>query len=204
MTMDKATEQLTSKQKIDQILGIKEDQSIDDFLDGLQTDTNEIKDAMASLDNGVKDSLAEVDKKMDELKANGNAPEALVDMNASMKEVEDLIQVAKQLFKHVHASLVTCDLVDPEAIQAAAKLLEGIHINIAEFISLYKDKQRYIDKVKLMVFQQEQKKELMAIKHQYDMELKQLAQTDEAVDVENLAAYSQEQIIKLLDEKGKD
>ncbi len=202
--MDKATEQLTSKQKIDQILGIKEDQSIDDFLDGLQTDTNEIKDAMASLDNGVKDSLAEVDKKMDELKANGNAPEALVDMNASMKEVEDLIQVAKQLFKHVHASLVTCDLVDPEAIQAAAKLLEGIHINIAEFISLYKDKQRYIDKVKLMVFQQEQKKELMAIKHQYDMELKQLAQTDEAVDVENLAAYSQEQIIKLLDEKGKD
>jgi hypothetical protein len=107
---------------------------------------------MASLDNGVKDSLAEVDKKMDELKANGNAPEALVDMNASMKEVEDLIQVAKQLFKHVHASLVTCDLVDPEAIQAAAKLLEGIHINIAEFISLYKDKQRYIDKVKLMVF----------------------------------------------------
>lgn len=204
MTMDKATEQLTSKQKIDQILGIKEDQSIDDFLDGLQTDTNEIKDAMASLDNGVKDSLAEVDKKVDELKANGNAPEALVDMNASMKEVEDLIQVAKQLFKHVHASLVTCDLVDPEAIQAAAKLLEGIHINIAEFISLYKEKQRYIDKVKLMVFQQEQKKELMALKHQYDMELKQLAQAGDPVDVENLAAYSQEQIIKLLDEKGKD
>ena len=195
----------TSEQKINELLGIKDDQSIDDFLDGLQTDANEIKDTMSHLDDGVKNSLEAVDQKLDELKKTGNAPEALVDMDASMKEVEDLIQVAKQLFKHVHASLVTCDLVDPEAIQAAAKLLESIHINISEFISLYKDKQRYVDKIRVMVFQQEQKKELMAIKHKYDMELKQLnGKNDEPIDLDNLAAYSQEQIVKLLDDKGKE
>lgn len=206
MTMDNQSDNApkTSEQKINELLGIKDDQSIDDFLDGLQTDTNEIQDAMSHLDDGVKSSLNAVDQKLDELKTARNAPEALVDMDSSMKEVEDLIQIAKQLFKHVHASLVTCDLVDPEAIQAAAKLLEGIHINIAEFISMYKERQRYVDKIRIMVFQQEQKKELMAIKHKYDMELKQLNSGDDPIDVDNLAAYSQEQIVKLLDDKGKD
>ena len=196
------SEKLTSKQKIDQILGIKEDQSIDDFLDGIQADQTEIQTALSNIDDGVKNAVADIDKKVGELQAGGNAPEALVDMNASMREVEDLIQIAKQLFKHVHAALVTCDLVDPEAIQAAAKLLEGIHINIAEFISMYREKQRFVDKVKLMVFQQEQKKELMKIKHEYDLELKKDTGTAHAIDTENLAAYSQEQIVKLLDDKG--
>ena len=207
MTMDQMTDNnhKTSEQKINELLGIKDDQSIDEFLDDIQTDATEIQDTMNHLDDGVKNSLEAVDQKLDEIKKSGNAPEALVDMNSSMKEVEDLIQVAKQLFKHVHASLVTCDLVDPEAIQAAAKLLEGIHINIAEFISLYKDKQRYIDKIRVMVFQQEQKKELMAIKHKYDMELKQLnGNGDDPIDIDNMAVYSQEQIVKLLDDKGKD
>ena len=194
----------TSAQKINELLGIKDDQSVDDFLDSLQTDAAEIQSTMKQLDDGVKSSLDDVDQKLQQFKKDGNAPELLTDMNASMKEVEDLIQIAKQLFKHVHASLVTCDLVDPEAIQAAAKLLEGIHINIAEFISLYKDKQRYVDKIRVMMFQQEQKKELMALKHKYDMELKQLNQSDDPIDIENLAAYSQEQIVKLLDDKGKD
>ena len=207
MTMDQMTDNnhKTSEQKINELLGIKDDQSIDEFLDDIQTDATEIQDTMNHLDDGVKNSLEAVDQKLDEIKKSGNAPEALVDMNSSMKEVEDLIQVAKQLFKHVHVSLVTCDLVDPEAIQAAAKLLEGIHINIAEFISLYKDKQRYIDKIRVMVFQQEQKKELMAIKHKYDMELKQLnGNGDDPIDIDNMAVYSQEQIVKLLDDKGKD
>ncbi len=207
MTMDQMTDNVhkTSEQKINELLGIKDDQSVDEFLDGIQADATEIQDTMNHLDDGVKSSLEAVDQKLDELKKNGNAPEALVDMDSSMKEVEDLIQVAKQLFKHVHASLVTCDLVDPEAIQAAAKLLEGIHINIAEFISLYKDKQRYVDKIRVMVFQQEQKKELMAIKHKYDMELKQLnGDGEDPIDIENMAVYSQEQIVKLLDDKGKD
>lgn len=207
MTMDQMTDNVhkTSEQKINELLGIKDDQSVDEFLDGIQADATEIQDTMNHLDDGVKSSLEAVDQKLDELKKNGNAPEALVDMDSSMKEVEDLIQVAKQLFKHVHASLVTCDLVDPEAIQAAAKLLEGIHINIAEFISLYKDKQKYVDKIRIMVFQQEQKKELMAIKHKYDMELKQLnGNGEDPIDIENMAAYSQEQIVKLLDDKGKD
>ena len=41
------------------------------------------------------------------------------------------------MFKHIADSILTTDLVDSELIQAASKLLESIHINIAEFISIY-------------------------------------------------------------------
>lgn len=81
-------------------------------------------------------------------------------------------------------------------------MLESIHLNLAEFISIYKDKQKYIDKIKLMIFQQQQKKELMELKHRHDME--KLAMTggksDEkgAIDVEGNVKYDQNEIIKML------
>jgi len=74
------------------------------------------------------------------------------------------------MFKHIYESIISCELCDSELIGAAGKLLEAIHINIAEFISLYRDKQKYIERIKIMTFQQEQRKELMKLKHQLDME----------------------------------
>jgi hypothetical protein len=53
---------------------------------------------------------------------------------------------------NIYENIITSDLIDSELIGAASKLLESIHINVAEFISFYKDKQRYMDKIRLMVF----------------------------------------------------
>jgi hypothetical protein len=69
-----------------------------------------------------------------------------------MKEIEDMIVLSKKMFKHIYENIITSDLIDSELIGAASKLLESIHINVAEFISFYKDKQRYMDKIRLMVF----------------------------------------------------
>lgn len=55
-------------------------------------------------------------------------------MDLSLKEVEDMIGLSKRMFKHIADSILTTDLVDSELVQAASKLLESIHINIAEFI----------------------------------------------------------------------
>lgn len=52
----------------------------------------------------------------------------------SLREVEDMISLSKKMFKHIAESILTTDLVDSELVQAASKLLESIHINIAEFI----------------------------------------------------------------------
>lgn len=49
-----------------------------------------------------------------------------------------------------------------------------------------------------MVFQQEQKKELMLLKHKLDMEKLQMKANDGAVDAENLVEYSVEDITRAL------
>ena len=56
------------------------------------------------------------------------------------------------MFKHVYESIVSCELVDSELVSSASKLLEAIHINIAEVLSLYKDKMKYIERIKIMTF----------------------------------------------------
>jgi sensor c-di-GMP phosphodiesterase-like protein len=55
-------------------------------------------------------------------------------MELSMKEIEDMIDLSKKLFKHIYMNITSSDLIDSELIAAAAKMLESIHINIAEFI----------------------------------------------------------------------
>jgi len=102
------------------------------------------------------------------------------------------------MFKHIYEAIITCELVDSELVGSASKLLEAIHINIAEFISLYRDKQRYIERIKMLTFQQEQRKELMALKHKYDMEKMKSQEDASAVDAEGKMSYSVEEITKML------
>lgn len=59
------------------------------------------------------------------------------------------------MYIHIHEGIMSSELIDSELIQAASKFLESMHINIAEFISLYRDKQKFIEKVKLMAYAQE-------------------------------------------------
>lgn len=80
----------------------------------------------------------------------------------------------------MYESIVTSDLVDSELIQAMAKLIEATHINISDYIDIYKQKCAFFDKVKLMNLQQQQKIELMNLKF---MHAEKLAKAKNAVDV---------------------
>ena len=126
------------------------------------------------------------------------------DLDSTMCEIEELISLSKKMFKHVYESICSSDLIDSELVSSISKLLEGIHINIAEFISLYKDKQRYVDKVRLMIFQQEQRKELMNIKHQQEIEKIKLKQQDNVVDADGDSVYNQDYVIKMLEKYDQE
>lgn len=78
-----------------------------------------------------------------------------------MKEVEELIGMAKDMFRHVYENVISSELCDSELIGSVSKLLESIHLNLVEFISIYRDKQKFIEKVKFTLLQQNLKKELM-------------------------------------------
>lgn len=190
---------LSSKQKIDQILGIQDDQSIDSFLDNLTTQTDEISSAFSDIDEKVKENIQLIDNNINAIQTGkSDSILALKNMDLSMKEIEELIDMSKNLFKHVYENIISSDLLDSELIEAAAKMLESVHINIGEFLQMYRDRQRFIEKIKIMVFQQEQKKELMLLKHKLDMEKAAVKGDSNTVDAENIVPYSIEDITRVM------
>lgn len=195
-------DKFTSKQKIDQLLGIKDDQSIDSFLDDLSFETDEIQNTFSDIDDKVKENLQNIDNNINDIQSGKtDSILALKNMDLSMKEIEDLIGMSKRMFKHIYENIVSSDLLDSELISAAAKMLESVHINIGEFLQMYRDRQRFIEKIKLMVFQQEQRKELMALKHKYDLEKAAAKNEPATVEAENVMAYSIEEITRLMHNK---
>lgn len=198
-------EKLTSKEKIDKVLGIQENQSIDDFLDNLTSDVDKLSATVGDMSSEFKQNLQTIDNGIAAMQKNeALAPTVLVDINTSLKEVEDLVCISKKMYKHIYESIICSDLLDSELISAASKLLESIHINIAEFLTLYKDKQRYIDKVKLMMFQHQLKLEIMEKKHKQDMEKATLKLDTGAVEGEATVGYSQEDMTRMLAEMQEE
>lgn len=191
----------TTKEKIDAILGI------DDFLADLDKSSAEITETMSDVSNDVKENLEKIDSTLKTADSAGTAvgPQILTDLNSSMREVEDLIDTSKKMFKHIYESIISTDLLDSELISAAAKMLESIHINIAEFLNMYKERQRFIDKIKVMTFQQQQKIELMNLKHKQDLEKLKMKAEQGAVDTtSDEKEFDQNHIIEILDDMDKN
>lgn len=195
-------EKKTSKQKLDELLGIPDNSSVDDFLNSMTLELDEAEENISHIDEKVKSNIKTIDDNISNIKLNGieNSSLSIQNIDNSLQEIEELIGYSKKIFKHVYESLVSSDLVDSELVGAAAKLLESIHVNISEFLSLYKEREQFANKIKVMVFQQDQKKELLELKHKYDMEKLQSTKVDNSVQIENLTTYSQEQIVKMLSE----
>ena len=144
----------STKQKIDKLLGIQDDSSIDDFLNDLTKDNQTVSASMSEITSEIEEDLQKVDEQLGLVSDNGsNSILVLSDIEKSMKEVEELISLSKLMFKHIYENIVSSELCDSELIGSTAKMLEAIHINISEYINLYKDKERFIEKIKIMAYQ---------------------------------------------------
>lgn len=192
----------TTKEKIDSILGITGGKSVDEFLDGLSLDANRIQQAIEDIDDNVKDGLSKIDEKSIEIIGDSNSQPSILqlkNMELSLKEIEDMIGLSKQIFKHVAESILATDLIDSELVHAMSVLMNTIQSNISEFVSLYKSKQNFIDKVKFSILQQEQKKELLQYKHELEMQKLKASNLDNAIDVTgDTRIYRQEEVLNIL------
>lgn len=196
---------MTTKEKIDQALGISCGKSMDQMLDELNLDTESVTDTLNSFDTTLSASVAKIDAKAAELqKGVGNGVLAISDMTDSLKEIEGLVNEAKAIFLHIKENIISTDLIDSELIQGAAKFLEAMHVNIAEFISIYKQKSKFIEKVKLMILQQQQRIELAEIKHRQNLELLEAKKKEpEAVDAQGEGLeFDTDRIMKSMSKSG--
>ena len=183
--MDSQERKLTTKERIDQALGISGGKSIDEMLDSLNVEAEEFHKAFDDMDGRINAEIAVIDKKADELQRSEIGGQlAINDMTASLREIEKMIMSGQQVFQHVVNNITSSDLLDPELVHAAASFLESIHLNVAEFISIYKAKTKFVEKIKVMVFQQQQRIELAELKHKHNLELLHEKEKGNAVDAQ--------------------
>ena len=204
LVANKAVHIASQQEKLDAIFGITGGKTVDDFLNDLNLETEKISNTMEDIDQTVKDQITQLDNS--QLRIESGTSEVtleLSNMELSLKSIEDMVQLSKSVLKHVAESILATPLIDSEAVQAYSKLMESIHVNINEFISLYKSKSDFINRIKFQMFQQQQKKELMLFKHNLDMEKMKMREGPETIDAENISGsktWNQEQITKMLDE----
>ena len=82
--------------------------------------------------------------------------------------------------------------------------MEAFHLQVSEYIGIYKDRQNFLSKIQLEALKQKNKLEQMKLKHQMDLEKIEKSKNKDAIEVDNMKVpYSQEDLIKQLDEVDK-
>lgn len=112
-------------------------------------------------------------------------------IQSSLGELAGLIEVSKNTIKRIYDQISDSEMmIDSELVGSLSKLLEATHLTISEYITLYRDRMAFYDKVRLETLKHNQKKELMERKHQMDLEKLDRKDQGKGVEVENLYGYS--------------
>lgn len=209
---------MTQQEKLDALLGITGGQDLDTYLDGLSLDEAVQKndealsgiEQLSALDQSMKDKMEELYGMSSSLTnaASNDQSMQMVSMDHSLKELEEMVDMSKDVIKHVQQSILATPLIDSEAVQAYSKLVESIHISISEFIGVYRDKQNFANKIRYALFDKEIKKELMDHKAKLQKELMLLKDGPKSIDADNVETSSRpwnvDQVTKILDNRDKD
>ena len=186
-----------STQKLNEALGIE---SIDSFLSSLDVDKEKI-DQLNNLDDQVKEDIQKIDTQIDNYKKKGIVHVNIDDIQYSLGHIKELVDVSKDTIRYIYNQLTDSELIDSELVGSFSKLLEAVHIQISEYIQLYKDRQNFLYKMQLEAVKQKNKLEQIRLKHELDMQKEELKNKNNAVTVDNMkVAYSQEDLIQQLDD----
>lgn len=189
-----------STKKINEALGIS---NIDDFLSDL--DVKDDVEQLEDIDNSMKENIEKIDNQIQTYNEQGVTKIDIYDIQSSLSEIKDLINISKDTIKHVYDSLVLSELVDSELVSAFAKLMESTKLTVSEYIQLYKDRLAFYDKVRFESLKH--KNDMEKIKYKHDLDMEKINSRTKTIDIENNNnnnnnAYTQEDIIKMLEEEN--
>lgn len=220
-----------NKDRLNELLGIQEGQTFEDYMNETappMDDTQSVIDQTAKLIEETKSKVDEIDEKFQEnfqvidkaktqiqtssRDGDGSASvriDNLVNVEGAFKSIEDLVDTTKQMITNVYGIISSCDVLDSETVAASAALIGETRQLIAEYTSLYKQRVKFFDNVKMEMLKQEHRKEILDIKQRYDLEKmdRRNSTPTEAEDVTNskevppgMVETGAVDVLKLLDE----
>lgn len=92
----------------------------------------------------------------------------LVNVENAFKSIEDLVDTTKQMLGTVYGIISSCDVLDSETVGAAAALIGETRQLISEYTSLYKQRVKFFDNVKMEMLKQQHRIELLKMKEESD------------------------------------
>lgn len=179
-----------NKDRLNELLGIQEGQTFEDYMNEASPpmdDTQSVIDQTQRMLQETKDKVAEIDEKFQEnfqviedtkkdiqmsKDANGSASvriDNLVNVESAFKSIEDLVDSTKQMIGTVYGIISSCDVLDSETVAAAASLIGETRQLISEYTSLYKQRIKFFDSVKLEQLKQQHRLEILEKKNELDM-----------------------------------
>ena len=179
-----------NKDRLNELLGIKDGQSFDDYMNEGMSDMSETQsviDQTSKLIQETKDKSSEMDDQLNHqievidqgklqiqsMDENGSASQridTMVNVENAFKSIEDLVDTTKQMIANVYGIISSCDVLDSETVSAAASLIGETRQLIGEYTSLYKQRVKFFDQVKMEQLKQQHKIELLERKYQLDAE----------------------------------
>ena len=179
-----------NKDRLNELLGIQEGQSFDDYMNEAvpqMDDTQSVIDQTAKLIEETKSKVDEIDEKFQEnfsvieqaknqiqsssKDGDGSASvriDNLVNVENAFKSIEDLVDTTKNMIANVYSIISSCDVLDSETVAASASLIGETRQLISEYTSLYKQRVKFFDNVKMEMMKQEHRKELLQMKYDLD------------------------------------
>lgn len=182
--------------KINEALGIE---NVEDFLSDLNID-DDVRQ-LNNIDEQVKHNVDKIDQQIANYKDGGIQKVDIGDISTNLNEIKDLIAISKDTIRHVYEGIQSSELIDSELVGSFSKLMEATHLTISEYINLFKDRLAFYDKVRFEAIKHQHDMEKIKYKHDLDME-KLNSKGGPTVDVtNNVNAFSQEDIVKMLDKR---
>lgn len=91
-----------------------------------------------------------------------------MNVESAFKSIEDLVDSTKQMIVNVYSIISSCDVLDSETVSAAASLIGETRQLLAEYTSLYKQRVKFFDQVKLEMLKQRHRMELLQMKEEME------------------------------------
>lgn len=185
----------SSIERINEALGVS---NIDELLDSISIENQESVEKISdTISAEVVTTLTEINN--DIISYNNGNMSSITSIETNLNEVSELININKMLIQRVYENVETSELIDSELTNSAATLIKSCMDSIKIFVDLYREKKAFYNKIALEMLTQKHRLEMLQRRHDYKMIESGMSKKNEA-DVETSIEYSQESIVKALQE----
>ena len=160
--------QISNKQLLDSELGLN-GKSLNDFLNGLSTE--ETIEKFQNVDVAVKDTVNKLDGELRTIDSTSGALGKFEQVQSLFTNIQDLIDVSKNMIRHVYDNITSTDLIDARLVSSAAQFIKECRSSVETYLTLYQDRMKFFDKIRIMQLEQEQKKELLEMRFKHEREM---------------------------------